>query len=219
MSPDTSSIGTVHIVDDDPTLRKALVWLMESVGHRVVAYPSAQALLDDWNPGRSGCIVTDMRMPDMSGIELLKHLRGEGSEIPVIVISAYGTVPTSVRAMKLGALDFLEKPFDEQALLDLVNNALASDRRRRSNQTDREVLVKRMALLSERENEVLKSILNGTGNREIARVMDISPKTVETYRSRILEKTKFERMDALCEKIQYFQVLTRDRRDPDPPYK
>jgi len=219
MSPGARNADTVHIVDDDPDLRKALVWLMESVGHRAVAYSSARAFLDEWNPGRAGCVVTDMRMPDMSGIELLKHLRGEGSEIPVIVISAYGTVPTSVRAMKLGALDFLEKPFDEQALLDLVNSALAADRRRRSNQTDREVLVRRMALLSDRENEVLKSILSGMGNKEIARIMAISPKTVDTYRSRILEKMGFERMDALCERIQYFQVLIGDRRDPHLPYK
>jgi FixJ family two-component response regulator len=212
MNKPVNESGTVHVIDDDPALRKALVWLMESVGHQTVAYASAQTFLENWNADQSGCIVTDMRMPEMSGIELLKRLRSDGNDIPVILISAHGTVSTSVRAMKLGALDFLEKPFDEQALLDLVNGALAEDRRRRTNELHRRVLAKRIALLSEREHEVLNSILAGLSNRQIAQAMDISPKTVETYRSRILEKTGVARMDELREKINFFQLVSKDRR-------
>ncbi len=200
----------VYIIDDDAALRERLVHLMASVGHRATGFPSAVTFLQEWSPRLGGCIVTDMRMPGMSGIELLERLRREGSQVPVIVISGHGTVQTGVRAMKLGALDFLEKPLDEQTLLDLVNAALASDRHRYSTQRERESLIQQLALLSMRESEVLKSILGGCSNRWIAQDMGVSPKTVETYRSRILEKTGFKRIDGLCERLLKLGIEVED---------
>tara|TARA_B100000424_G_C22627826_1_gene348311 strand:- start:3 stop:554 length:552 start_codon:yes stop_codon:yes gene_type:complete len=183
---------------------------MGSVGYKSVGFPSAVAFLQEWAPGLGGCIVTDMRMPGMSGIELLERLRRDGSQVPVILISGHATVQTGVRAMKLGALDFLEKPLDEQALLDGVNSALTSNHRRNTTQREREALLQQMALLSSRESEVLRSVLGGASNRQIAGRMGVSPKTVETYRSRILEKTGFKRIDGLCEKLVKLGIEVED---------
>jgi len=207
MSLDPKIAGTVHVVDDDPGYLDSLLGLMKSVGYRAEGYANAVEFLRDWRPGDAGCVITDMRMPQMSGIELLQHLRHEGMDIPVILVSAHATVAAGVRAMKLGALDFLEKPVDEQTLLDLVNKAVKYEWLRRTNQAKRDLLEERLGLLSDRERQVLRSILGGLPNRDIAHLMGISPKTVDTYRSRILDKTGTDRMDVLCREIQEYQII------------
>ena len=213
MSLDPKIAGTVHVVDDDKAYLQSLLGLMKSVGYRAEGHATAVDFLREWRPGDAGCVITDMRMPQMSGIELLQHLRHDGMDIPVILVSAHATVATSVRAMKLGALDFLEKPVDEQTLLDLVNQAVKREWLRRTRQAERDLLQDRLGLLSDRERQVLRSVLSGLPNRDIAHLMGISPKTVDTYRSRILDKTGADRMDALCREIKEYQFVISDELD------
>jgi two-component system response regulator FixJ len=213
MSLDPKNAGTVHVVDDDKGCLQSLLGLMKSVGYRAEGHATAVDFLREWRPGDAGCVITDMRMPQMSGIELLQHLRHDGMDTPVILVSAHATVATGVRAMKLGALDFLEKPVDEQTLLDLVNQAVKREWQRRTHQAERDRLQGRLGLLSDRERQVLRSILGGLPNRDIAHLMGISPKTVDTYRSRILDKTGADRMGALCREIKEYQFIISDELD------
>lgn len=180
---------TVFVVDDDPSFQRALVWLLNSVGHHTRAFASPGEFLDAFRPDMAGCLVTDLRMPQMSGVQLIERLRGTGTAIPVIVVTAHGSVPTSVQAMKLGALDFLEKPFEEQQFLDLVNAALETDRAARLRNHRRRALAAAVQALSDREATVLRAALAGQSNQQIAGALGIAVKTVETYRSRVLQKS------------------------------
>lgn len=180
---------TVFVVDDDPNFQRAMVWLLNSVGHSTRAFDSPGDFLNAYRPDMAGCLVTDLRMPQMSGVQLLERLRGTGSAMPVIVVTAHGSVPTSVQAMKLGALDFLEKPFEEQQFLDLVNAALETDRADRLRNRRRLALAAAVQALSDREATVLRAALAGQSNLQIAGALGIGVKTVETYRARVLQKS------------------------------
>jgi FixJ family two-component response regulator len=198
---------TVYVVDDDANFRRALVWLLESVGHRVREFDSAESFLEVFNVGFYGCLLTDMRMQQKSGLEILATLGVESETFPVIIMTAFGTVRSGVRAMKLGAFDFIEKPFDDQRLLDLVNRALETAKAERERNLRRLTLLKGIGNLSEREKEVLSAIMAGQTNEEIANRLSIGAKTVETYRSRILMKVGYQRTSDLRAHIERHRVF------------
>ncbi len=179
---------TVFVVDDDEAMRSSLQWLIESVGLAVECYASAEAFLDAYYPGRSGCLLLDVRMPGMGGLELQEYLRRHEITIPVIIITGHGDVPMSVRAMKEGAIDFIEKPFNDELLLDAIRNAV--DERQRQEQTQRAELAACLALLTPREHEVMDMVTAGKSNKEIASALGVSAKTVEAHRAKVMDKMK-----------------------------
>lgn len=178
----------VFIVDDDAAVRDSIQELVESVGLQAEAYASAIAFLDVFQPQRPGCLVLDVRMAEMSGLVLQKQLNEIGASIPVIMLSGHANVPMAVQAMKAGAIDFIQKPYPEQALLDSINAALAADARaRRLTRTSAE-FDRRLKTLTDREKEVLDLTQSGSTSKEIATALAISPRTVETHRKNILRK-------------------------------
>ena len=189
--------ATVYVVDDDPALRESLSYLLRSEGLRVRTFDSARSFLSEHERNTRGCLVVDVRMPEMSGLQLLEHLIAEGSELPVIVISGHGDVPMAVRALKCGALDFIEKPFGDQALLDRVHEALDEDRRRHAEQLQRDDIVRRMKRLTQRECEVMDRVAEGKPNKIIAEDLGLSPKTVEVHRARLMHKLEVDSLAQL----------------------
>jgi len=180
--------STVFVVDDDPAMRQSLQFLMESVGASVETYDTAREFLDSYEPSKPGCLVLDVRMPGMSGLELQERLAAEGVAIPVIVITGFGDAQMAVRALKGGAVDFLEKPFTDQHLLERVNEALERDRKRRAKVAEQAEFEARMARLTTRERQVLDFVVEGKANKIIASELGLSPKTVEVHRSRMMDK-------------------------------
>ena len=177
----------VHIVDDDEAVRQSLAFLLGSAGLTVRLYDSASAFLAGLSAVKSGCLVTDVRMPDMTGIELLQQLRAKACHLPAIVITGHGDVPLAVEAMKAGAVDFIEKPFDQEALLHAVHAALERGYREGRAGEDPAIAAK-LATLSERERQVLEGLVAGHPNKTIAYDLGISPRTVEVYRANLMAK-------------------------------
>ena len=175
---------TVFVVDDDRAMRKSLRWLIESIDLRVETYESASAFLEHYNPDRPGCVVLDVRMPGMSGLDLQDHLRKLDSEIPIIIVTAYGEVPMAVRAIKAGALDFIEKPVCDQVLLDHIQDALELDRKRRESRAEKREITERLDSLTKREAEVMHLVVAGMSSREIAGELGVSFKTIEAHRAK-----------------------------------
>ena len=176
----------VHIVDDDEAVRQSLAFLLGSAGLTVRLYNSASAFLAGLSAVKSGCLVTDMRMPDMTGIELLQQLRAKACRLPAIVITGHGDVPLAVEAMKAGAVDFIEKPFDQETILHAVQAAL--ERGFEGEGRDDPAVAARLATLSERERQVLEGLVAGHPNKTIAYDLGISPRTVEVYRANLMTK-------------------------------
>lgn len=198
---------TVYVVDDDPAVRQSFKWLVGSIGLRVQTFDSAQSFMREYDPAEAGCLVVDVRMPGMSGIELQEKLASEGITIPIIVVTAYGDVPTAVRAMKRGAVDFIEKPYNDQAMLDRIQLCIERDARmRQTKQTERDVAW-RVERLTPREREVFELIVSGRSNKEVARVLEISPKTVEAHRAKVMDKMA---VGSLAELVQMSTYLSRD---------
>ncbi|MES9819720.1 MAG: response regulator transcription factor [Candidatus Thiodiazotropha sp.] len=179
---------TVFVVDDDQAMRNSLKWLIESVSMQVETFESADAFIKSYYPGRSGCLLLDVRMPGMSGLELQEYLRANRIAIPVIIITGHGDVPMAVRAMKSGAVDFIEKPFNDELLLESIRYALALDVKQRDMQKQRAEIATRLARLTPREHEVMAMVTNGKANKEIASSLGVSAKTVEAHRARVMEK-------------------------------
>jgi FixJ family two-component response regulator len=179
---------TVFVVDDDPGIRDSVTWLFQSVGLPVETYGSAQKFLDTYVASRPGCLILDVRLPGMGGLDLLEALRRRGATLPVIVVTAFGEVHSAVRAMKGGAIDVMEKPTRDQVLLDRVQQALELDRRTRATLASRTEAAARYARLSKRELEVLALIIAGKANKVIATELTLSPKTVEAHRAAIMRK-------------------------------
>lgn len=176
----------VHIVDDEEPVRKSLAFLLTMEGFAVRLHDSAMAFLE-LAPGlRNACLVTDLRMPGLDGVELLRSLRARGIKIPAIVITGHGDVPMAVSAMKAGALDFIEKPFEDQLLIDSIHRA--ADQIARDPAADSVAVNSRLATLTDREREVLAGIVAGHPNKTVAYDLDISPRTVEVHRANIMAK-------------------------------
>ena len=176
----------VHIVDDDEAVRQSLAFLLGSAGLTVRLYDSASAFLAGLSAVKSGCLVTDMRMPEMTGIELLQQLRAKACRLPAIVITGHGDVPLAVEAMKAGAVDFIEKPFDQETILHAVQAAL--ERGFEGEGREDPAVAARLATLSERERQVLEGLVAGHPNKTIAYDLGISPRTVEVYRANLMTK-------------------------------
>jgi len=181
---------TVHVIDDDDAARESLAFLLRSANMDVCSYESAEDFLQGISSLRAGCIVTDVRMPGMSGIELLRRLREIDMKLPVIVITGHGDVPLAVEAMRVGAMDFLEKPYDDEALLTSVRNALGQGEKINAESQEKAQLLERSATLSSREREVLEGLVAGHPNKIIAFNLGISPRTVEIYRANVMTKMK-----------------------------
>ncbi len=179
---------TVFIVDDEEAVAASLRWLIESVGLRVETFSTAGEFLTRYRTERAGCLVLDVRMPAMSGLELQERLNAQGVSLPIIFVTGHGGVQTAVRALKGGALDFIEKPFDDQRMLDLVHKAIALDAENRRQSAAQADATARYALLSAREREVLDLLIEGQTNKSIARALGLSAKTVETYRANVMQK-------------------------------
>jgi RNA polymerase sigma factor (sigma-70 family) len=186
----TQTNATVFVVDDDQAMRNSLKWLISSVGMRVECFGSADEFLASHHGGGAGCLLLDVRMPGMSGLELQEILAERNITLPVIIITGHGDVAMAVRAMKAGAIDFIEKPFNDELLLDAIRNALALDERRRDVQLERAEVAQRLEQLTPREREVMEMVTEGKSNKEIAAELGVSAKTVEAHRARVMEKMR-----------------------------
>jgi FixJ family two-component response regulator len=181
-------VPTVFVVDDDASTRELLVWLMQRNAIAVEAFADARAFLAAYNHARPGCLVLDLNMPGMSGLDLQRYLKEQGVVIPVIFLSGGADVPQAVRAVREGAIDFIEKPFDYKEVVERVRECLARDGAVRADLERRRSVAQRLAHLTTREREVLDLVVAGRLNREIAEALDISVKTVEAHRAHLMEK-------------------------------
>lgn len=186
MSLASNSELSVFVVDDDEAMRDSLEFLLSSAGCPVRVFETAERLLAALPDGNCGCVISDVRMPAIDGLELLKRIKAERPSLPVVMITGHGDVPLAVEAMKLGATDFVEKPFDDERLIGAVQAALAGAPREGGDPSDE--VVARVASLSPRERQVLDGLVAGLSNKAIARAHDISPRTVEVYRANLMAK-------------------------------
>jgi FixJ family two-component response regulator len=184
--------GTVFIVDDDPLVLGAVETLIKSVGFEVNTFSSAQAYLESDLPDEPGCLVLDIRMPGLSGLDLQDEMAARGLTLPVIFVTGHGTVPLSVRAMKAGAVDFLQKPFEDQDLLDAVQRAIEEDGQARVERRETGEIKRRVESLTQREAQVLLGVAEGKLNKQIAHDLGLSENTVKTHRAHIMQKMQAE---------------------------
>jgi two-component system response regulator FixJ len=202
---------TVFVVDDDRAMRDSLRWLLESVGLSVRTYPTAADFLAEYDPAQPGCLVLDVRMPGMSGLDLQAELTRRGAGLPTIVVTGHAEVPMAVRAVKAGAIDFIEKPFSDQLLLDRVRQALDIDRQEREVRRRRGEARSRLETLTAREREVLGLVAAGKANKEIAAELRLSTKTVEVHRAHVMSKMA---VDSLAELIRVAILAGAIRENP-----
>jgi len=187
---------TILVIDDDPAMRDSLTFLLEVNGFAVAAYESAIEFLDHFADGQSSCIISDIRMPGMTGLELVRKLTSDHASSPVILMTGHGDVALAVEAMKAGAADFIEKPFDDEVLLRAIRDALESPPKVTDNSVKLQAEA-RLADLSPRERDVLQGLLTGKINKVIAHELGISPRTVEVYRANVMAKTNARNMSEL----------------------
>ncbi len=183
---------TVFIVDDDPAMRDSLGFLIGSVGRRAETYASAEDFLAAYSNERPGCIVLDVRMPGLSGLELMEKLNEDRFAPPVVLVTGHGDIPMAVRALKAGAFDFIEKPFSDQVLLERIQQALQQDNSERSGERDRAEIERRAARLTARETQVFELVVSGKPNKVVASDLGLSQKTVEVHRAHVMEKMRAE---------------------------
>jgi len=201
------SDATVYVIDDDEAARDSLAFLLGTAKVEVKTYASATAFLDSLAEVKSGCIITDVRMPGMSGIDLLHKLKELGVTVPVIVVTGHGDVPLAVEAMKIGATDFLEKPFDDQVMLEAVRSACARQQGKGKHRAERTEVEGRLATLSNRERDVLQGLVRGLANKQIAFDLGISPRTVEIYRANLMTKMQASSLSDLVRMALIVEIL------------
>lgn len=204
--------AVVHVVDDDEAMRQSMAFLLRTANFEAQTYESALDLLEALPRIKTGCIVTDVRMPGMSGIELMKRLRELNVTMPVIVVTGHGDVPLAVEAMKFGALDFLEKPFDDEVFLAAVRSALNAQAIDSERQVQTTKINERLASLSHRERDVLEGLVAGHPNKTIAYDLGISPRTVEIYRANVMTKMEANSLSDLVRMALLGGVLESGKR-------
>jgi two-component system response regulator FixJ len=185
---DKGAVPTIYVVDDDDGMRRALDALLSTVGYKTAVFSRPADFLASFNPDSAGCLVLDIRMPDMSGLEVQQQLNRRGSMLPVIFITGHGDVPMAVQAMKEGALEFIQKPFRDQDLLDRINHALKLDAENRSTVARRADIQHRIESLTPRERQVMGFVVDGAANKVIAIDLALSERTVEIHRAKVMEK-------------------------------
>jgi len=190
---------TAYVVDDDESIRTLWRWLMESNGIAVKTFATAAEFIESYRNGSAGCLVLDLKLPGMSGLELQEYLNGRGIEIPIVFVTGHGDVPAAVSALKGGAVDFIQKPFSHREVLAIIANAFQRDAELRDKRARRSRIAELLATLTEREREVLQRIIGGKPNKIIASELDISVKTVEFHRAKVMEKAG---VDSVAELVQ-----------------
>jgi two-component system response regulator FixJ len=211
----TQNEAVVHVIDDDDAIRESLAFLLESAELDVRTYESANAFLEALPHDVHGCVVTDIRMPGVSGIELLRHLRTMGVALPVIVITGHADVALAVEAMKSGAIDFIEKPFDDDSFLSTIRSALRRHEKDSRREAERSEIHSRLAALSGRERQVLEGLVAGYPNKTIAFDLGISARTVEIYRANVMTKMQATSLSDLVRMALVAGVLGPGS---DPPH-
>ena len=204
----------VYVLDDDPRVRRALGRLLRTAGHRVELFASAEELLGSLADNRPGCLVSDLRLPEVNGLDLFAMLRMAGHRLPIVFITGYGDVPTSVKAMKFGAVDFLTKPVDEDELLVAVGRALRRDARTRRLVAEIQEARERFALLTPREREVFTLVVKGTLNKQIAGQLGTTEQTVKVHRGRVMQKMGVASLAQLVHLSERLDERTERLTDP-----
>ena len=197
---------TVFIVDDDEAFRDSLKYLLESVSMVVETYTSAEDFLKNYTPYRQGCLLLDIRMPEMSGLQLQQELNKYHYPLPIIMLTAHGDVPMAVQAMKHGAMEFLEKPFNDQELLELIQLALKTDEKNYKKRLEYDSIIARLKNLTRREHEVLLLVVNKHSNKVIAEKLSVSIKTVESHRKHVMDKLQASSLVDLLEMLGRHQI-------------
>ena len=203
----------IYIVDDDEAFRDSLRWLLESNGFEIELFTSAKEFLDSCNSGKPGCVVLDIRMPGMTGLELQEKLNKKGVRTPVIFVTGHGDIPMAVSAVKRGAMDFIEKPFNESEMLELIRNALELDTQQREADKQQAVIYSRLAKLTSREREVMECVTAGKSNKFIADQFGITVKTVEAHRAKVMDKMEANSLAELVQLVVNKRV--RNSKDQD----
>ncbi len=204
----------VFVVDDDQAVRDSLQVLAESVGYPVMGFESAQAFLDAYDPSWPGCLVLDVRMRGMSGLELQEELLRREIPLPIIMVTGHGDIPMAVRAMRSGAVDFVEKPYRDQVLLDRIQQAIELDTQRRGVQQQRTVIEERMQRLTPREKEVLELVVAGKTNKETASQLGVSLRAVESHRARVMERMEANSVAELVQMV----IVAQEQDKPLPEH-
>jgi FixJ family two-component response regulator len=208
---------TVHIVDDDPDMRDSLRWLLKTVGLRALTYATAEEFARGYAGSGPACLVLDVRMPGTGGLDLFESLAARGLRIPVLFITAHADVPMAVRAMKSGAVEFLEKPFNGQVLLEKIQRAVRDDAARLAREAAADRSRARLATLTGKEREVLAMIRDGRPNKEIATRLDVTPRAVELRRASLMRKLGVNSLPELLRLTIGLEALPEARREPSPP--
>jgi two-component system response regulator FixJ len=210
MQQDDNGAETIFIVDDDASVRDSLAVLLSTIGLHSRTYASCEEFLDNYTPQQKGCLILDMRLPQMSGLELQKRLMEQDLVLPVIMITAFGDVKTAVEAMKTRVFDFIEKPFDDTEIISSVRSALEYGEEARSRHQRREQSMQHLQRLTGREHQVFDLLAEGLSNKEIANRLEISPRTVEIHRARVMEKLEVRNLSELIR-------IALDSEEPNEP--
>jgi two-component system response regulator FixJ len=189
--------GHIYVIDDDAAMRDSLNFLLDSAGFGVTLFDDAQAFLDALPSLTFGCVVSDVRMPGLDGIELLKLMKAQQSSFPILIMTGHGDVPLAVEAMKLGAVDFLEKPFEDDRLVTMIETAIRQAEPTAKSEAISQDIAVRVASLSPRERQVMEGLIAGLSNKLIAREYDISPRTIEVYRANVMTKMQANSLSEL----------------------
>jgi FixJ family two-component response regulator len=213
-----SSQPTVYVIDDDLQVRRAVGRLLASAGHRAELFSSAIQFLENTEGDRPGCVLIDLRLPGLNGIDLFNLLRTTGKTIPMVFLTGYGDVPTSVQAMKAGAVDFLTKPVDEEELLEAIGRALVRDAQLRERRAEQEELLGRRATLTRRERQVFDLVVHGLLNKQIAGRLGTTEQTVKVHRGRVMHKMQATSIAQLVHIAERLEAYGRGDSGPEPSH-